>query len=137
MIRSAKAIVRSPLWPELPPGTLVRISHLAFEANAQPRLFPATLASAPSSLLWIAAGNLLPYSSFLRRQPSSDFWMLALKQPLLSGEPVQFMTDPTKQTAGSTAFRFESLGEVVYYMKEYQLEPTKFKICFAGDPTLG
>jgi len=63
--------------------------------------------------------------------------MLALKQPLLSGEPVQFMSDPTKQTAGSTAFRFESLGEVVYYMKEYQLEPTKFKICFAGDPTLG
>ena len=42
-----------------------------------------------------------------------------------------------KQTAGSTAFRFESLGEIIYYMKEYQLESTKFKICFVADPVLG
>ncbi len=62
--------------------------------------------------------------------------MLALKRPLLSGGPAQFVSDPTKQNVGSTAFRFESLGEVIYYMKEYQLDPTKFKICSVGDPVL-
>ncbi len=133
MIRSVRAIVREPKWPALAAGTLVLVSDRAFEADAQQRVFPATLATTPTEIYWANPENLLPYSSFLRRQPTSKFWMLAWKQPLLSEGAMVFLSDAIKQSPGPKPFRFESLGEVLYYVLEYRLDPQKFKICCVGD----
>ena len=84
-------------------------------------------------LYWVSPENLLPYSSFLRRQPTSEFWMLALKQTLLSEGRMEFLSDAKKQSPGPKPFRFESLGEVLYYVLEYRLDPQKFRICCVGD----
>jgi len=132
MTRSIRAIVREPKWLALPAGTLLLVSHLAFEADAQQRVFPATLPKPPTDVYWVSPENLLPYSSFLRRQPTSEFWMLALKQTLLSEGRMEFLSDAKKQSPGPKPFRFESLGEVLYYMLEYRLDPQKFKICCVG-----
>ena len=58
---------------------MVLISHLAFDL-APGRRFPATLQAQPGPIFWLSADYLLPYSKFLRRQPRSEFWMLALKE---------------------------------------------------------
>lgn len=133
MPRSIRAIVREPKWPALPAGTLLLVSHFAFEADAQHRVFPATLPKPPTDVYWVSPANLLPYSSFLQRQPISEFRILALKQTLLSEGRLEFLSDAKKQSLGLKPFRFESLGEVLYYMLEYRLDPQKFKICCVGD----
>jgi hypothetical protein len=138
MIHSLRAIVRYaiPEYPALAPGTLVRISDWAFDPRDQQRRFPATLQSQPAPLLWLAPNHLLPYSRFLRRQPRSEFWMLALKENLLGRDADQFLSDPIKETSGAKAFRFESLGEVVHYMRRQQLNAHKFKLCYVFDIAL-
>jgi hypothetical protein len=133
MIHSVRAIVRERMWRELAPGTLLLVSDLAFETDAQQRVFPATLPKTPTEVYWVNPQNLLPYSSFLQRQPTSQFWMLALKQPLLSEGAMVFLSDAKHQSAGPKPFRFESLGEMLYYLLEYQLDPEKFKICCVGN----
>jgi hypothetical protein len=132
MIRSVKAIVREPKWPALPAGTLLLVSHLAFEADAQQRFFPASLPKPPTGIYRVSPENLLPYSSFLRRQPTSEFWILVFKQTLVSEGRMEFLSDAKKQNSGPNPFRFESLGEVLYYMVEYRLDPQKFKLCCVG-----
>ena len=107
MIRSVKAIVRQPLWPALPPGTLIRISDQAFGRESGPRLFPATRSDG-DPLIWVAPQNLLPEACFLQRQPRSEFWMLALKPPAGVESALQFVRDPVQQMWGSPAFRFKS-----------------------------
>ena len=111
---------------------MVLISHLAFDP-APGRRFPATLQAQPGPIFWLSADYLLPYSKFLRRQPRSEFWMLALKERIHSGHPDQFLSDPMKQILGSTGFRFESIGELIFYLGYHQLDPHKFKVCFVAD----
>ncbi len=134
MLRSLKAIVRGsvPEHPSLAPGTMVLISHLAFDP-APGRRFPATLQAQLGPIFWLSAEYLLPYSKFLRRQPRSEFWMLALKERVECGHPDQFLGDPIKQTLSSSGFRFESLGELIFYLRYQQLDGRKFKVCFVAD----
>ncbi len=70
---------------------------------------------------------------FLRRQPRSEFWMLALKERVQCGHPDQFLGDPIKPSLSSSGFRFESLGELVFYLRFHQLDWRKFKVCFVAD----
>jgi hypothetical protein len=62
--------------------------------------------------------------------------MLALKKNLLGRDTDQFLSDPIKETLGAKAFRFESLGEVVHYLRQQQLNAQKFKLCYVFDITL-
>jgi hypothetical protein len=135
MIRSLRAIVRHGIaeYPALAPGTVVLVSDLAFEPTDRHRHFPATLESQPTPLLRLAPDDLLPYSKYLRREPGSEFWMLALKERLLSKEADPFVSDPINQTLGPKGFRFESLGEVAHYLRHQQLNPHKFKTCYVFD----
>jgi len=55
--------------------------------------------------------------------------MLALRQPLRGRPADQFLVDPVKQTWGPKGFRFESLGEVAYYITLYQLDSRKINVC--------
>ena len=134
MIRSLKAIIRwsVPGHPALAPGTLVLTSHLAFDPPPG-RRFPATLQAQLGPIFWLPAEYLLPHSKFLRRQPRSEFWMLALKERLQGGHPEPFLSDPIKQTLSSKAFRFESIGELIFYLSYHQLDPHKFNACFVAD----
>jgi len=112
------------------------VSSLAFEPSSAPR-FPATAEIKPDLLFWLSPNDLLPYSKFLRRQPRGEFWMLALKERLQSPDPNQFLANPSKETLGPKPFRFESLGEVIYYLRSQRLNPKKFKFFYAGDIELG
>jgi hypothetical protein len=62
--------------------------------------------------------------------------LAALKENLLGRDADQFLSDPIKDTLGSKAFRFESLGEVVHYLKRQQLNAHKFKLCYVCDIAL-
>lgn len=134
MISSVRTIVRWPIeeYPALAPGDVVLISHLAFEPGDQKRHFPATAQRQPCPVLWLCAEDLLPASKFLQHQPSSGFWMLGLKQALVGHDVDQFISDPIRQTLGPKGFRFESPGELFYYVKHYQLRPEKFMICYVS-----
>ena len=43
--------------------------------------------------------------------------------PLLTGQ----------SATSSKAFRFESIGELIFYLSYHQLDPRKFNACFAAD----
>ncbi len=62
---------------------------------------------------------------------------LALKERLKSPDLNQFLANPSKETLGPKPFRFESLGEVIYYFRSQRLNPKKFKFFYAGDIELG
>ncbi len=135
MIRSVRAIVRSPIpeHPVLRPGSVVAVSCLAFESPQSKLHFPATPESRPELLFWLSPDHLLPYSKFLRRQPASHFWMLAHKERLCSRHPDQFLTDPMSETFSPKGFRFESIGELIYYLRLHQFNANKFSVCQVGD----
>ncbi len=135
MIRSVRAIVRSPIpeHPVLRPGIVVAVSCLAFESPQSKLHFPATPESRPELLFWLSPDHLLPYSKFLRRQPASHFWMLAHKERLCSRHPDQFLTDPMSETFSPKGFRFESIGELIYYLRLHQFNANKFSVCQVGD----
>jgi len=62
--------------------------------------------------------------------------MLALKPPAGVESALQFVRDPVQQMWGSPAFRFESVGEAIYYVHRYQLDSKKLILCFARDLAL-
>jgi len=129
-MRSIRAIVRGPVleYPWLEPGTMARVSHFAFENNTTLR-FPATSDSAPGMLLWLRPSDLLARRKFLLRQPHSEFWMLALKPHRRRPNTAMLLSDPLTQSFGAMGFRFESQGELVYYLRSRQLDQTEFQIC--------
>src|ERR1700704_5143189 len=135
MIHSSTAILRCsiPEYPSLEAGNLVLISDLAFESGSQERRFPAALHRPESPLLWFRSTCLLPLSKFLQIQPRSEFWQLVSKQPSPERKTSDFLQDPVKQVWGPKGFRFESVGEVVHYVRLYQLDSHTFKLCHVYD----
>jgi len=59
--------------------------------------------------------------------------MLAHKERLYSRHPDQFLTDPITETFSPKGFRFESIGELIYYLRLHQFNPNKFEVCQVGD----
>ena len=117
-LRSVRAIVRSDvsLDPPLAAGSVVWVSHWAFEGTGASR-FPATPQANPDRLLWLSPAGLLPEWEFLHRQPLYEFWLLLLRQGRRGRESVAYLSDPWNQVFGPTAFRFESLGELTYFLE--------------------
>jgi len=77
----------------------------------------------------ISPEHLLPYDQFLKRQPVSEYWTLGLDVRLqVRGETNQFLADPRKETFGPKAFRFESMGELIRYLWDHNLTPSKFSV---------
>lgn len=135
MIHSLRAILRYSI-PDCPPlvaGTLVLISDLAFQPGNEQRLFPGAIDEQSSPLFWLSPVCLLPSRRFLRIQPRSEFWMLALKQPLRGRPADQFLADPVQQGWGPKGFRFESIGELIFYVKQYQLDSHTIELYHVRD----
>src|ERR1700690_4199184 len=132
-LRSVRAIVRSeaPGDPPLEPGSVVWISHWAFEGTGA-RHFPATPQANPDRLLWLSPKDLLPDWEVLHRQPFNEYWVL-LRRPRRRHrrrhpEPYAFLSDPWHQVFGPDPFRFESLGELTHYLRPSALNPQKMKV---------
>jgi hypothetical protein len=98
------------------PGSVVWVSHWAFEGTGASR-FPATPQANPDRLLWLSPAELLPEWEFLHRQPLYEFWVLLLRQGRRGRESVAYLSDPWNQVFGPTLFRFESLGELTYFLE--------------------
>ena len=64
---------------------------------------------------WAAAEDVLRLTEYLKNQPTDAFWVLAVKASV--GGPLSYLADPRKGTNGQTPFRFESEGELLYYVK--------------------
>ena len=118
-LRSVRAIVRSEVStdPPLEAGSAVWVSHWAFEGTGAPR-FPATPQASPDRLLWLSPTELLPEWEFLHRQPLEAYWVMLLPQGRRGRGPVAHLSDPWNQVFGLPPFRFESLGELTYYLRE-------------------
>jgi hypothetical protein len=129
MIRSTKAIVRSVIpGCSIKPGAVVWVSNLAFESGSG-RRFPATAETSPDPIFWIDPEYLLSMDHFLKkRQPIRDYWAVMFGPSFLSGDPKFAIEQPMSETLGLKPYRFESLGEVVYYFRLHALDPTKFNI---------
>ena len=83
-----------------------------------------------SEIKWMEREELLPRQQYLRNQPIRRYWCLArvkLPSEFEPDEPI-FLSDAATEQFGNYPFRFESLGEVVYYMKEHDLKPRDFWI---------
>jgi hypothetical protein len=122
-MRSTDAIVRRELLTavgRLAPGSVVCVSDLAFEGTGGPR-FPATMKDNPDPLMWLTPQDLLPAKEFLHRQPFEEFWTLVLRPRRARRRRGRFLSDPWTQRFGTEPFRFESLGEVVYYVRNSRL----------------
>lgn len=129
MMRPVRAIVRSaiPELPQLKPGLVVQVNHLAFDSESGPR-FPVVPEVGPDLLFWAEPKYLLPYAKFLQRQPYDEFWSLIYKERLRCNDPLKFLSDPWRERAGADAFRFESIGELRHYLDYHSLNPAKFRI---------
>jgi len=90
------------------------------------RRFPAVPEKRLPVLLHFQADALLPLTCFLTRQPSADFLILIDQARWLEGHPECFISDPRALALGRRPFRFESDGELRYYLCEYQLSLSKF-----------
>lgn len=134
MIRSVRAIVRRAV-PEchlLVPGDVVQVSRLAFCSGFGLR-FPVCLEANPVPLFWLEPDHLLPYREFLQRRPSRDYWALLYRPHIRRNDPRQYMSNPNTETFGPVAFQFESLGEVLHYVRLHELNLSHFNVT----PVLG
>jgi len=60
-------------------------------------------------------GNLLQKSRFLLNKPKYNFWVLRRYY-----KPAEYVSDAAAKTFGVDPFHFESLGEVVFYLKSIE-----------------
>jgi hypothetical protein len=117
-----RAIVRFDI-PEvaLPAGVVVLTSARICDPDVDAYRFPAIRENKPERVFYLYAKALLPMSLFLARQPSSDFWFVVHRARWIGGHPDYFLSDPRKADAGLRPFRFESEGEVLYYLRDYRM----------------
>lgn len=108
-------IVRHDLGhPAFGKGTLV--------AALCPSIGPARVTIRPHAkatpTMEAALASLLAFSSYLRIQPSDEFWCLR-RRDSETGDDV-YLSDAKTERYGSDKFRFESLGELVFWLKEHR-----------------
>src|SRR5258708_700053 len=122
-----RAIVRYDVEkPQVSAGAVVLTSSWICQPCGLTRRFPAVPENQPQVLLHFRADALLPLTSFLARQPSADFLILIDRERWLEGHGDCFMSDPRKLALGPRPFRFESDGELRYYLCEYNLSLSRF-----------
>jgi len=70
---------------------------------------------------------LLCLHKFLKNQPRDNYW--CLRQRLAEGaSPPLFLSNARSEHFGHVPFRFESLGELVYYLNERGMRSNQFEI---------
>ena len=79
----------------------------------------------------IPASNLLPLGEVFQRRPIHDFWSLTHLKSFAAGKTDCFLSDPRRIRFGPLPFRFESEGELVYFMRHYDLQFPAFLISHA------
>jgi hypothetical protein len=75
----------------------------------------------PLPFTLVPRDKLLDMSRFLKQQPSKNFWGLRRLNVLSLNYNVEYLENATTESWGNLPFRFESLGELVYYCKLHSL----------------
>jgi hypothetical protein len=70
---------------------------------------------------------MLPLDRFLKRQPLNNFWALVVTLNSDVGW-VEYLSRVDPPEDGSVPFRFESEGELRYYVKSRQLGMKKYQL---------
>ena len=123
------AIIREtvPGSNSLKAGLRVKVAADALFNKSRPgALCVCYFDEAPGSFFAIAGSNLLDCRYYLRNSMSSKFWCLAAKNRLLVDKPDKFLSDAREFTFGNIPFRFESEGELIYYLYEKELDTDEY-----------
>jgi len=128
-LSTIRAIVRCHIpGTHLSPGVSVLTSSRMEDVPYSSIRFPVVRENDPDVCIQVAADMLLPVEKFLIRQPLSRCWLLAHKRRLSDGRNDCFVSMPWKVLTGWPPFRFESEGELLYYMKFYELSFKEFEL---------
>ena len=131
MLPCLKAIIRDTLpGLDIVPGSVVHVAEAILEAPDGAK-FPAILDRDSNYVLRLSRSEILPCSQFLTRQPFLEFWIVAHIRSWHT-KPNCFLSDPRRETMGPKPYRFESIGEVRYYLKQRNMNITKFLISKMG-----
>jgi hypothetical protein len=94
----------------------------------------------PSEYLWCYDGSalciahripvrlLLPIREYLRRRPHGVYYLLGFKNRVGSKNSYKFLCDPNAPDKTGAPFRFESEGEIRFYMKVNDFNFNRFFI---------
>lgn len=118
-----RAILRVD-YDRIPAGTLMYVSALALKCrivdhHRRDICFPAASVERPELVIPVPRKIMLDRRRFLKRQPVRKYWTIT--RPDWTKPEALFLQDPKTITFGPCPHRFESFGEVVYYMNRYKL----------------
>lgn len=85
----------------------------------------------PWKLVWLPRSALLPLRQVFADQPKSKFWVMAKRRAFLSGDPSAFVSRPrlcAMERFGCVPWRFESLGELVYWANSRRLKLSQYVV---------
>ena len=129
VVSTIRAIVRDSVsGTPFSSGMSVLTSSRLVDAADHRIRFPVISESQPDVCAQVTVEKLLPVTQFLVRQPLSRFWLLAHRKRLHSGHARCFISMPWRVMTGWPPFRFESEGELLYYMKLYSLSSREFSV---------
>lgn len=119
--QTIRAIVRfSHEGSRLVAGDLVTTSLLSFTSTLGPEP-PFVQIAVDTEIGWVPRWLVLPLHQYLCRKPVGWFWVLAKSKRLLFGKPNPFLSKPDTRQYGEIPFRFESPGELTYYVKNNRI----------------
>jgi hypothetical protein len=88
---------------------------------------------APFPVLGFARSELLDFARYLKSEPVNDYWCLQVKPMDTASGTTGFYVSNAATEIHSTIhsthkFRFDSLGEIVYYLRERKLLSDRYYI---------
>lgn len=132
MSDSVQAIVRLDIKDSVglvPAGSLVHVARKTIQAGMfTSAVVPFTWGDRLGDLRWAPKRAFLPLSRFLALQPLHNFWALAQLNRLQKQDPNYFLMLAKDHVFGRFPFHFDSLGEVLYYIKLHNLAANNFYI---------
>ena len=79
--------------------------------------------------LMVPDACLLSMSRYLKCRATEDYWVLMLRRGLHDDvNRLVYLQDAAMETFGPVPFRFDSYGELVYYMLEHELLSYRFEL---------
>lgn len=132
---SALAIIRKDTGP-FTAGQVVRVSPLMARARKNRGLEFPVAGNGDGKVVTIPRESLLPYDRFLGRgRLIREFWFVMKKPKPGSAASKEFskpfLTDPWRIKWGRHPYRFESRGELVYYLNRFGLSSRSIVLCQA------
>lgn len=117
---------------EFLPGMVFTTSPEAFKKGNEGGMFLFLLKGKPAARIRSLPGLFLPQEWYLLKQPTRKFWALIKLNLFNTGDSNYFLNDPEHLLYSKQPFRFESIGELNYFMDEKHLNRRLFSTAEFG-----